>query len=503
MFLRALVCLIVVWLVIPERPSCAQASDELGARAAEGAAAMQAGRFEQAAKIYQDLVAMRPTDAGLLMNLGMARYMAGRAEEAIAPLQEAERLEPSLAPIALFLGASLLDTGRVDDAVAPLGRAVRALPDNADAREMLARATFLQSDHARAATHYRALTGLAPRNPRAWYGLARSYQGISEEAFGALQREAPDSPLLELLVAEVAVTGDRFGSALAIYRRVLSAGPPVGGVHEMIAELYDRAGHPEWAAAELAKAGPRTASGCATRQAECLFLAGKIRDALVAAHREKGPVGLYWTIRAANRLAVESVTKLEALPASIELHLIRAEILQAQRRGPAAVAEVRAALTLAPGDPTLETALAEALVAAGNLDEALPLLEQLVRSHPRDGSVLLLYGDVLLRSQRIEAAIPVLTRAVEAAPGDLRPRASLGRAYVQTGQFEQALPHLEAAAPQDEDGEIHYQLARAYQAVRRVDDAQAAMVEYQARSRARADAEPAGGVADAALTPPD
>jgi predicted Zn-dependent protease len=80
------------------RLQAAQGPEALAARAAEGSAAMQASRFDAAATIYAELVAARPGDAGLLMNLGMARYMAGHPADALAPLQKAVRLNPALAP---------------------------------------------------------------------------------------------------------------------------------------------------------------------------------------------------------------------------------------------------------------------------------------------------------------------------------------------------------------------------------------------------------------------
>jgi len=359
------------------------------------------------------------------------------------------------------------------------------------------------TDYPGAATHYRVLTSLDARSPKAWYGLARSYQGIAEAAFDALQHDASDSPLLELIVAEVAMTGDKFPAALAIYRRLLAGAPPVGGIHESIAELYERAGKPEWAAAELQKAPRRTAGACAATPAECLFLEGKFRDALLAARRMNSPVGLYWTIRAANKLATESVATLDALPPSVEQHLIRAEIAQAQGRHADSVTAIRSALALAPGDPAIERALAEALVRANNLGEALPLLERLSRDHPDDPSILFVHGDALLLSQRLDEAIPVLERAVNADPQAFAPRAALGRACVLAGKFDAALPHLQAAAARDEDGDVHYQLARAYQALQRPDEARAAMAEYQKLHAQQAPAEPAGGAADATLTPPE
>jgi predicted Zn-dependent protease len=462
---------------------------------------MQAGRFQEAVTIYDELAAARPSDAGLLMNLGMARYMAGHPADALPPLQKAVRLRPALAPASLFLGAALLDLGRAREALLPLQHAVTALPQNPDAREMLARA-YLERSHFRSASvHYRALTTMQPVNPKAWYGLARTYEGIAEEALDALQRQSPDSSLLELVVADVAVTQEKFAAALAIYRRVLDGTPPVGGLHEAVAELYERAGKPEWAAAESRNARRRSAAECAARQAECDFLAGRFRESLAAALRSPAAVDRYWVIRSANRLATEAVARLETLPASVELHLIRGDLAQSRGRYTESVAEVRAALALSPGNSTIETALAEALLHARNLEEALPLLERLNREHPADGPLLSMYGDALVQSQQIERAIPILEDAVKAAGDLLSARASLGRAYVQARRYQEALSHLNASAREDADGDVHYQLARAYQALGRPVDANKAMAEYQ-RRRERAAPKLSGDGADKPLTPP-
>ncbi len=460
---------------------------------------MKAGEFSQAASIYDELVTARPKDPGLLMNLGMARYMAGRPAEALVPLQRAVQLKPALAPASLFLGAALLDLGRVDEAVLPLDRAVEAMPGNADAREMRARARLGLARYASAAADYRVLTEVDGGTPKAWYGLARSYQGLAEQAFAAVQREAPDSPLILLLFADVLVSDGKYEGALKIYRRVLEAPPPVGGVHEAVAELYQHAGRPDWAALEMQKATPRRPEDCRTRQAECAYLAGRFRQALAAARQSSTAVAKYWVVRAANRLATESVAQLETLPPSVELHLIRAEIAQSNGRQPEAVTETRAALALAPGEPTVEAALAEALVRARNLDEALPLLERLTTQQPDSSQLLFLYGDALLQAQQLDRAIPLLERTAKASPSFLPARASLGRAYVQAGRFELAQPHLEAAVADDDSGDVHYQLALAYNALNRRTDAQKAMAEYQKRHQATLQPTQSD---ESALTPP-
>jgi predicted Zn-dependent protease len=163
---------------------------------------------------------------------------------------------------------------------------------------------------------------------------------------------------------------------------------------------------------------------------------------------------------------------------------------------------VRQALALAPGDAALETALAEALLRAHDLKAAIPLLERLSRERPGEATLLLMLGDALVEDQQVERAIPVLEEAAKAPGAVAQTSASLGRAYVQAGRYAEAVPRLEAAASEDEDGEVHLQLARAYQALERADDARRAMAEYQKRHGQNADETPGDQKAEA-LTPPE
>jgi hypothetical protein len=69
---------------------------------------------------------------------------------------------------------------------------------------------------------------------------------------------------------------------------------------------------------------------------------------------------------------------------------------------------------------------------------------------------------------------------------------------MQVGRYGDALPHLAIGVKDDQDGDTHLQLARAFQALGRPADAQKAMAEYQRLHQRSA---PSGN-AEPALTPP-
>lgn len=366
--------------------------------------------------------------------------------------------------------------------------------------------TLAAGRHRLAATQFRALTETDPGAPRAWFGLGKSYEALARETFQKLQTTAPDSAWEALIVAEVLVSGERFAQALSLYRQVQQGEPAIGGVHEAIADLYDRAGKGEWAATERAKAAARPRD-CETRPGECGYLARKYLDVIAAGQGRSDAPSLYWTTRAYNALATEAFATLDTLPPSAEVHVVLASVHRDQGRPTEAVPELKAALALRPGDRAIEEDLAAALYESRNLDEALPLLARLAgpaKSARTD--LAFFYGDALLQAQQVEAALPYLKVAAAGQPDAVVVRASLGRALLQAGDAAAALPHLEAAAAADDpqsDGAAQYQLAQAYQRLGRAEQARTALAEYQKRQAAlQAETAPAAAGSGQDLTPP-
>jgi len=356
-----------------------------------------------------------------------------------------------------------------------------------------------------AAEKFRALTVADPNNAGAWYGLGKSYEALARQSFSRLQERAPGSEWEALLVADVWVSAGRFEQALTLYRDVLRLHPGIPGVHQSIATLYERAGKPEWAASEAAKAPPLPAR-CVPDAADCLLIARRPLDALAATGARQDARNLYWRIRALNDLATSAFATLDGLPPSAEVHMVRAAIDRDQGRAIDAVAELKAALALDPGDRMIEEELASALYESKNLEEALPLLARLAGpAETAEARWAFFYGDAMLQAQQVDQALPYLKTAARQQPDAPPVRASLGRALLQAGDAAGALPHLQAAANADNpdsDGAVHYQLAQAYQRLGRGAEAKQALTEYQKRQAAHAPEAPSPGAPRPGLTPP-
>lgn len=473
--------------------------DDLAARSRRASEAMRAGRFDEASRLYRELLQARPDDPGLLMNLGMALAMGGREADALAPLERAVARRPGLLPAHLFLGSSHLALGQPEKAIAPLERAVAGQPSEIEPRRMLAQAYAGAGRHADAAAELRKVTDLAPSHPDGWYALGHAYNAVAQAAMATFDEGPAHAAWRQLLLADALMADGRLTDAFALYRDTLEQLPGMVTIHESIARIYEQTGHHEWAAQERSEAAP-PAAACATRKALCEFRAGRHRTALAAALAGTDPESRYWRVRAATELALAAFARLDKLPDSRERREVRATLARAQRRYVDAIAELEAALKFAPGDPALLDDLGTTYHLARAYDQAVATLAPLVQANPDDARLLTVYGDSLLQLQRIDEALPVLRRAAARDTGDPTARLTLGRAYVQAGEFAAAIPLIEPHLDQDHDGSLHVQLARAYSAAG--DTQKAAALLERSRELQHASQARTAATGQRAITPP-
>ena len=473
---------------------------DLPAKQRAASAAMSEGRYDEAARIYREMLAAVPDEPGLLMNLGMALAMSGREKEAIAPLERAVERNPKLLPAHLFLGSSYLAAGDFAKAVSPLERVVAAQPADVESRRMLAQAYVGLGRAADAVRHLRRITELQPKLPAGWYALGHAYNAMTQDAMATFADEPPDSPWRQLLVADALFTDGRLTDAFALYRAVQQRLPSMVTIHDTVARIYEQTGHREWAAQEQKKATIAPAD-CARRKPLCEFRSGRYRAALSAASSGGDQESRYWRVRAANELALAAFKQLDALPDSRERREVRATLARGQRRYLDAIAELKAALALAPGDPGLLDDLGTSFYLARDYEQAVSTLTPLVAASPDEARLLTVYGDSLLQLQRVDEAVKYLRRAVELNPSDDIARTALGRAYVQRGEFAAAIPLIEAGLSADQDGSLHVQLARAYAGAGQQEKS-AALLE-RAQELQRAAQERADTIARRTIAPPD
>ena len=181
--------------------------------------------------------------------------------------------------------------------------------------------------------------------------------------------------------------------------------------------------------------------------------------------------GRYWTARAANELALAAFMRLDTLPDSVERRSVRAAVAQAQERHTDAVAELKAAVSLAPQQPEVQYQLASAYYSARDYEASLATLTPLLKAYPDDVRLLTVKAQALSQLQRADEALPILKQLIDRNPNNSRMKLALGRAYLQTSHYTEAIPLLQEQLSSDSDGSLHMQLARAYSATSQHDKA--------------------------------
>ncbi len=438
---------------------------------------MAEGRFAEAVPIYRKLVEAVPGNPGLVLNLGLAEEMAGEPQQAIPHFETVLKTEPDSIPALTSLAMAELQTNRPGAAVTPLETLVHLQPGDPNARGMLAGAYMSLNRPIKAAEQYRRLTTVDASDPKAWYGLGKAYETLAAQTFSRLSKNAPQSPYVAVLLADSRLQRKQYRSAFFFYRQAQKHLPDLPGLHVALAKVYERTGHPDWAIAER-KLEPAIAD-CPAQTAQCHFLSGDLLGATKAGSTPSASSAeSFWATKAYDQLAIDAFDRLGQMPDSIEIHELKAEILHGQGQEAQAAGEWRAALALAPNDPHLETGLATSLVLAHNYDEAMPILQNLLSRQATAPDLNFMMGESLWRTQQPEKALPYLTAALKADPELLQAHAALGMVYALLNQNAEAIPHLEKAIRLDDDGSVHYSLARACQAAGQTEEAKKAMQEY-------------------------
>jgi tetratricopeptide (TPR) repeat protein len=319
---------------------------------------------------------------------------------------------------------------------------------------------------------------LAPDNPKVWYGLGRTFEALSENAFERIGNDSPESPYWHALQADSYLKQRRYGSAFAQYHLALKELAVLPGAHAGLAIIYRRTGHAAWAEVEEQREH-QAAPDCTTTLPACDFLAGRFQEIIQSTSSLLTPEGRYWACKAYNEMAQESYRHLAQLPPSLEIHRQKARALHLQGLDQDAAGEWREALKLAPGDVPIGTALAWSLLRAHEFAAALPILEERLKRDGHSRDLNFLYGTILLNLDEPGKAIAPLETAVRLDDSFLPARAALGQALLQTGKPLNAIPHLKVALAADEDASVHFRLLRAYQLAGKTELTAQAKTEYQ------------------------
>ncbi len=190
----------------------------------------QAGRTEDAAKIYRSILAVSPDQADALHFLGVAEHQLGHNEKALELIGRALELIPDHADALNNRGNVLKHLRRLDEAEVDYRRALELRPKDANALNNLGTVRRERGDLEGAVATFREVIALKPDHAGAWQNLGNALSGLNrvEEALEAHReaaRLAPQSPDSYRYLGAVLYATGRIEEATEIYRRWLALFP--------------------------------------------------------------------------------------------------------------------------------------------------------------------------------------------------------------------------------------------------------------------------------------
>jgi len=206
----------------------------------------------------------------------------------------------------------------------------------------------------------------------------------------------------------------------------------------------------------------------------------------------KDPEVLYLSVHVYSDLSTRASQKLlVTAPASYQVHLLNAEVLEMQEKWEEAAAEYRRVLAQSPGLPGIHYRLGRLLLTAPKtattLDEARREFEEELKADPRNAGAEYVLGELGRQARQFPDAIEHFARATELDPSFVDAFIGLGKSLVSLGRPGEAVPPLQAAVKlQPENPVAHYQLAFAYRRSGRPQEADKELLAYrQATDEAR------------------
>jgi tetratricopeptide (TPR) repeat protein len=413
--------IVLVWPCSGALPSASASGEdtqftELCKNAAES---VRSGKYSEAIRLYDAALHIHPDSPEVLNNLAVACYEAHQYSRALEISKKIWKSHPELRSAALICGLAAIQCDRPEDALEPLSRLlVSANQQDKDALLGLASAYIALGRISDAIDVYKRAVASFPNDAQAWYGLAISYERSAENASRKLAHMPGGRSYSKRLLAD--------------YLQSL-------GDSRLAAEAFGGAQEPSPVTSPDAEA----------------------------------------TYEQARSLAAESQKAFEHFVAlasnSWQADVFLGDVERQHGRLSSALVFYEKAAQAAPDAAAPLLGLGTVHWELGQFEEAEKYLRRVLQLNPQSAQAIFELANIRVRQRRETEAIPLLERFLQQQPDALAARADLGRAYLHLNRYADAARELRKAAPSDEQGDIHYQLAIALRNLGRTAEAAEAM----------------------------
>ena len=345
----------------------------------QAVALQNAGDFDGAAKAYREFLAAHPGNVEARSNLGVVLVRLGRFEEAIESYRAALDADPSRHAVRLNLGIALYRAVRLGDAATELAAVLAAQPENLQARLLQADCYLRLGEPQKVIALLQPLEASRPDDLALAYMLGLAYLQDKQAARGQLLVDRilrnGDSAEARLMMGMAKRAVQDLAGGLEDLGKAVSMNPALPGVHSLYGQALLETGN---------------------------------RDRARAEFREE----------------------LTRNPIDFEANLYLGVMLKDDAEYDAALEHFARALGVRPGDIGARFQIATVKVALGRTDEALALLEPIVREAPKFVEARVTLATVYYRLKRREdgdrerALVDELNREIQAKQPVATPPAS-------------------------------------------------------------------------------
>ena len=209
----------------------------------------------------------------------------------------------------------------------------------------------------------------------------------------------------------------------------------------------------------------------------------RVLDSLPPSQRQSSD-SLYWRTRCYEQLATSAFLRLyRADPNSFRVHQLEGDLAATRNDDGKAIQEYQEAIKLNGNVPNLHYSLGHILWKILKISEARVELEAELKFNPHHAGALHDLGDSYLQEHEPAKALPYLLQAVAAYSQNPDIHRDLGTAYAQLNDYAKAEAEYKIGLSNDEDGSVHYKLAKVYQALGQKQNADREFAIYASMNR--------------------
>ena len=200
----------------------------------------RAGRFEDAGRLYEQILAADPGNASAYHFLGVVYHQLGNSDAAVAAITRAIELDPGYADACNNLGNVYRECGEFDAALSAYERAVAMLPGHADAWNNIGVMRSGRCEYDEAEKAYARAVEIDPGHLAAWQNRGNLASRVEKfemsiAAFRRIIAMRPGDARAYDGLSRTLYRAGKIDEAIAVYQEWLAADPDNAVARHMLA----------------------------------------------------------------------------------------------------------------------------------------------------------------------------------------------------------------------------------------------------------------------------